>query len=147
MMRYVYHKKINSFSYIELVFVLIVVSIICSLLPILIKSITTFNKVADFDDSELIYLAKDLTDDQIVNRSKFIAINAAGNTLTLKQGNNIISYSLRNNKLVKTVNNSGNITMLNNIRSVHFQKVNYGFVLLQIKLFNKGELFERHIYF
>ncbi|RIO75989.1 type II secretion system protein, partial [Staphylococcus gallinarum] len=108
-MKSVYLKKINSFTYLELLFVLLVISIICALIPILIKSVSTFNKIADFDDAELIYLAKDLTDDQVVHNAKYVSINDVRNTLTLKQGNQIITYRFRNNKLIKTVNHSGNI--------------------------------------
>ncbi|PTK90658.1 hypothetical protein BUZ06_10900 [Staphylococcus gallinarum] len=147
MMKSVYLKKINSFTYLELLFVLLVISIICALIPILIKSVSTFNKIADFDDVELIYLAKDLTDDQVVHNAKYVSINDVGNTLTLKQGNQIITYRFRNNKLIKTVNHSGNITMINNIRSVYFQKVNNDFIKLKLKLYIKGELIERQIYF
>lgn len=147
MMKSVYLKKINSFTYLELLFVLLVISIICALIPILIKSVSTFNKIADFDDAELIYLAKDLTDDQVVHNAEYVSINDVRNTLTLKQGNQIITYRFRNNKLIKTVNHSGNITMINNIRSVYFQKVNNDFIKLKLKLYIKGELIERQIYF
>ena len=50
------------------------------------------------------------------NNSKALEIDKSGRILKISIRKNIIRYEFKNNKIIKTVNNTGNITLLNNVK-------------------------------
>lgn len=146
-MKYVFQKNLNSFTYIEVIFVLLILSIICPMLPLLIKSISQFESISNYDNSELLYFTKDLTDDAKKYNKSTMIVDKYGKAITFKDETNSVTYKYKNNKIIKTRNNNGNITMLSNVIYADFKQSTHGFIKLNIILYDKGKHFEREIYF
>ncbi|HDA7513174.1 TPA: prepilin-type N-terminal cleavage/methylation domain-containing protein [Staphylococcus aureus] len=99
--RHVYSINVKAFSLIEMLVAMMVISI-----TLLIESrdLTT----VDFE-----FFSRDILDDfKGVDRND---IEIRQHRIILHKGEEMIEYKLINNKIIKVVNDRGNITMINNV--------------------------------
>ncbi|MBO1919746.1 hypothetical protein J4710_01580 [Staphylococcus xylosus] len=57
--------------------------------------------------------------------SRIIENGIRKNKIVIKNNDKDIVYEYKNNKIIKSVNGNGNITILNNVKSVEFNIINY----------------------
>ncbi|WP_241957755.1 competence type IV pilus minor pilin ComGF, partial [Staphylococcus equorum] len=114
-----YYKKIKAFTYIEVLFALMITVLLLTIIPSLFKSTTALSVLAnDHLNIESEFFARDLTQDLMNNKGDIMIDKSKGTQLSIKDKNKLISYSFKNNKIVKSINGKGNITLLNNVKAI-----------------------------
>ncbi|MCI1166822.1 competence type IV pilus minor pilin ComGF [Staphylococcus aureus] len=91
--RHVYSINVKAFSLIEMLVAMMVISITLLIVPDLIRLSKTF-----------LIESRDLT-----------TVDFEFFSIILHKGEEMIEYKLINNKIIKVVNDRGNITMINNV--------------------------------
>ncbi|MCD8801933.1 prepilin-type N-terminal cleavage/methylation domain-containing protein [Mammaliicoccus sciuri] len=114
-------KNNKGFTMIEMLLSLSFLLIILALIPLLIKSLYLFKDNAmDHTHIELMMFRKELSDeikestiklDKVHNRIKFI--NETRST----------EFTLLNEKIIKSINGRGNITLVNNVNAFQVDKI------------------------
>ncbi|WP_445194700.1 competence type IV pilus minor pilin ComGF [Staphylococcus xylosus] len=64
----------------------------------------------------------------------------------MKNNDKDIIYEYKNNKIIKSVNGNGNITILNNVKSVEFKIINYKTLKVNLNIIEKRNFYERQLY-
>src|SRR5699024_3745445 len=93
------------------------------------------------------FFARDLTEELLLNKSQFFNIENRGHRLKITNKEKNIYYEFKNRKIIKTINHSGNITLLNNVIEAQFTMLRNKRMKLYVKLYNEGTYFEKEIYF
>lgn len=146
-MRFVIKYNIKAFTYIELLFSLMITVIILSAIPSLIKTTTLLKPQHLYHiNTEIEFFARDLTNDLIALRSGTMHAKANGKHLLFSNGEKEISYELKNNKIIKTIQGRGNITMLNNVTAINFEILKLKTIKITLKIFEEGYVIEKEIY-
>lgn len=146
-MRYVIKYNIKAFTYIELLFSLMITFIILSAIPSLIKTTTLLKPQNLYHiNTEIEFFARDLTNDLIAIRNGTTHTKANGKYLLFSNGEKEISYELKNNKIIKTIQGRGNITMLNNVKAINFKILKFNTIKIMLKIFEEGYVIEKEIY-
>lgn len=146
-MRYVTKYNIKAFTYIELLFSLMITLIILSAIPSLIKTTTLLKPQNLYHiNTEIEFFARDLTNDLIAIRSGTTHTKANGKYLLFSNGEKEISYELKNDKVIKTIQGRGNITMLNNVKAINFKILKFNTIKIMLKIFEEGYVIEKEIY-
>ena len=146
-MRYVIKYNIKAFTYIELLFSLMITLIILSAIPSLIKTTTLLKPQNLYHiNTEIEFFARDLTNDLIAIRSGTTNTKANGKYLLFSNGEKEISYELKNDKVIKTIQGRGNITMLNNVKAINFKILKFNTIKIMLKIFEEGYVIEKEIY-
>ncbi|MDG0842538.1 ComGF family competence protein [Staphylococcus equorum] len=122
--------------------------LLLTIIPPLFKSTTTLSILAnDHLNIESEFFARDLTQD-LMNRKANIIIDKSKETqLLIKEKNKLISYRFKNNKIIKSINGKGNITLLNNVKAMKFQFSENKSLVVNLKIFDKDKTFEKQIHF
>ncbi|OAF04251.1 competence protein ComGF [Staphylococcus argenteus] len=121
------------------------ISIILLIVPDTIKISKTFlNESKDLTSIDFEFFARDLIDDFKKIDKKQIEIKA--HSILINKTNEQIEYKFLNNKIIKTVNDKGNITMLNNVLSFSINKDQNATLRISISL-KEGELIRKKIIF
>ncbi|WP_432724513.1 competence type IV pilus minor pilin ComGF [Staphylococcus equorum] len=143
-------KKIKAFTYIEVLFALMITVLLLTIIPSLFKSTTALSVLAnDHLNIESEFFARDLTQD-LMNRKGDIMIDKSKATklsIKDKDKNKLISYSFKNNKIVKSINGKGNITLLNNVKAINFRILKNKSLFVNLKIFDKDKTYEKQIQF
>ncbi|MFQ3877640.1 competence type IV pilus minor pilin ComGF [Staphylococcus xylosus] len=78
--------------------------------------------------------------------SRIIENGIRKNKIVIKNNDKDIVYEYKNNKIIKSVNGNGNITILNNVKSVEFNIINYETLKVNLNIIAKGNYYERQLY-
>lgn len=141
-------KKIKAFTYIEVLFALMITVLLLTIIPSLFKSTTALSVLAnDHLNIESEFFARDLTQDLMNNEGDIMIDKSKGTQLSIKDKNKLISYSFKNNKIVKSINGKGNITLLNNVKAIKFRILKNKSLLVNLKIFDRDKTFEKQIQF
>ncbi|GBU01453.1 prepilin-type N-terminal cleavage/methylation domain-containing protein [Staphylococcus argenteus] len=141
----VFNIKVKAFSLIEMILAMMAISIILLIVPDTIKISKTFlNESKDLTSIDFEFFARDLIDDFKKIDKKQIEIKA--HSILINKTNEQIEYKFLNNKIIKTVNDKGNITMLNNVLSFSINKDQNATLRISISL-KEGELIRKKIIF
>ncbi|HLR19703.1 MAG TPA: competence type IV pilus minor pilin ComGF [Staphylococcus sp.] len=146
-MKFAILKKINAFTYIEVLFAFLITTLILIIIPPLIKSTFTFNFLNSNDMVvEVEFFARDLTQDLLEKNTKVNVNKYNLSHLEIKNEQNTISYKLNNNKIIKYINGKGNITILNNVKTIEYNIIKRNSILIKLKLIDGRQTFEKQIY-
>ncbi|WP_436859908.1 competence type IV pilus minor pilin ComGF [Staphylococcus caeli] len=147
-MNAVIKNKCHAFTYIETLFTLFIIIIIFSILPILIKTASIINnQVLNNYDIELVFFSRDFTQDLIEDDATIILKESSNHKISIKTAHKIISYEYKNNKIIKTVNGKGNITMLNDVKDIQFKILNNKSIVINLKKGGKGHYYVKKLIF
>ncbi|PTF26182.1 competence protein [Staphylococcus cohnii] len=147
-MKNVFTSKYSSFTYIEVLFTLFITILIFTMLPLLYKSIVPTKNQFNLDSSiDIEFFSRDMTEAMLQNNSKALEIDKSGRILKFNIRKNIIRYEFKNNKIIKTVNNTGNITLLNNVKNAQFILLKNKHLKLKLKMYYTGGSFEKAVQF
>lgn len=140
-------KRFKAFTYIEVLFALFITILIFTILPALFKK-THFieTRLATQSNLDLEFFAVDLTRDLLEKNSRIIVNNIRKNKIVIKNNDKDIIYEYKNNKIIKSVNGNGNITILNNVKSVEFKIINYKTLKVNLNIIEKRNFYERQLY-
>lgn len=128
-----------------MILAMMVISIILLIVPDTIKISKTFlNESKDLTSVDFEFFARDLIEDFKTIDKKQIEIKP--HTIYINKTNEQIEYKLLNNKIIKTVNDKGNITMLNNVQSFSIDKGQDAILRISISL-KEGALIRNKIMF
>lgn len=140
-------KRFKAFTYIEVLFALFITILIFTILPVLFKT-THFieTRLATQSNLDLEFFAVDLTRDLLEKNSRIIENDIRKNKIVIKNNDKDIVYEYKNNKIIKSVNGNGNITILNNVKSVEFKIINYETLKVNLNIIEKRNFYERQLY-
>lgn len=112
--RHVYSINVKAFSLIEMLVAMMVISIILLIVPDLIRLSKTFLiESRELTTVDFEFFSRDILEDfKGVDKND---IEIRQQRIILHKGEEMIEYKLINNKIIKVVNDRGNITMINNV--------------------------------
>lgn len=121
--------------------------IILSAIPSLIKTTTLLKPQNLYHiNTEIEFFARDLTNDLLAIKNGTTHTKANGKYLLFSNGEKEISYELKNDKIIKTIQGRGNITMLNNVKAINFKILKFNTIKIMLKIFEEGYVIEKEIY-
>lgn len=130
---------------IEMMLAMLIMLILVQLIPFLLKTIVIFNtNITSVADIELEFFLRDMIKDYKETNKVAIVNNS---NIRFQKDDTTYYYKFKNNKVIKEVNNSGNITMLYNVMAFNVTELNNDNFLIDIKLQDKGEIIEKTLYF
>ncbi|PTI40799.1 competence protein, partial [Staphylococcus xylosus] len=134
-------KKLKAFTYVEVLFALFITILIFTILPSLFKTTHFIEaRLSNQTNLDLEFFAVDLTRDLLAKNLQIIVSDVRKSKIVIK--NKDIIYELKNNKIIKSINGKGNITLLNNVKSVEFKVVNYKTLKVNSNIIEKGHSYE-----
>ncbi|MDT3959458.1 competence type IV pilus minor pilin ComGF [Staphylococcus kloosii] len=129
---------------IEMILAMLIMLTLVQLIPLLLKTILIFNTtITSIADIELEFFMRDMIKDYKETK-KVTIVNT--NNIKFQKDDTTYFYKFKNNKVIKEVNNSGNITMLYNVLTFNVTELNNNNFLIDIKLQDKGETIEKTLY-
>ncbi len=136
----------RGFTLIESFIALLAQCLIMMLMPIFIMTFSQLKHTL-FDDRtyDLEMMIKDISDHLNRTDIKDVLILKKGIEIQNKQSK--ITYYLQNQKIIKTVNHRGNITLCNEVMNVVFTKVSNKYILMHIKYRERNGFHEKEILF
>lgn len=144
-MKYAMVKKLKAFTYVEVLFALFITILIFTILPSLFKTTHFIEaRLSNQTNLDLEFFAVDLTRDLLTKNFQIIVSDVRKSKIVIK--NKDIIYELKNNKIIKSINGKGNITLLNNVKSVEFKVVNYKTLKVNLNIIEKGHSYEKQLY-
>ena len=146
-MKYAMVKKLKAFTYVEVLFALFITILIFTILPSLFKTTHFIEaRLSNQTNLDLEFFAVDLTRDLLTKNFQIIVSDVRKSKIVIKNKDKDIIYELKNNKIIKSINGKGNITLLNNVKSVEFKVVNYKTLKVNLNIIEKGHCYEKQLY-
>lgn len=146
-MKYAMVKKLKAFTYVEVLFALFITILIFTILPSLFKTTHFIEaRLSNQTNLDLEFFAVDLTRDLLTKNFQIIVSDVRKSKIVIKNKDKDIIYELKNNKIIKSINGKGNITLLNNVKSVEFKIVNYKTLKVNLNIIEKGHSYEKQLY-
>lgn len=140
-------KKLKAFTYVEVLFALFITILIFTILPSLFKTTHFIEaRLSNQTNLDLEFFAVDLTRDLLAKNFQIIVSDVRKSKIVIKNKDKDIIYELKNNKIIKSINGKGNITLLNNVKSVEFKVVNYKTLKVNLNIIEKGHSYEKQLY-
>lgn len=140
-------KKLKAFTYVEVLFALFITILIFTILPSLFKTTHFIEaRLSNQTNLDLEFFAVDLTRDLLAKNPQIIVNDVRKSKIVIKNKDKDIIYELKNNKIIKSINGKGNITLLNNVKSVEFKVVNYKTLKVNLNIIEKGNSYEKQLY-
>lgn len=140
-------KKLKAFTYVEVLFALFITILIFTILPSLFKATHFIEaRLSNQTNLDLEFFAVDLTRDLLAKNPQIIVNDVRKSKIVIKNKDKDIIYELKNNKIIKSINGKGNITLLNNVKSVEFKVVNYKTLKVNLNIIEKGNAYEKQLY-
>ncbi|HBY82887.1 MULTISPECIES: competence type IV pilus minor pilin ComGF [Staphylococcus] len=128
-------NKLPSFTFIEMIFSLMITTILLTSVPLTIKMIGQYKQIA-LENSSIEY---EFFHSDFLKEQKEGAINPIikeRHTLHLINKEKNIEYIFKNNKIYKQINGKGNITLLNQVSMVKIIKTNNNITKIILKVGN-----------
>lgn len=140
-------KKLKAFTYVEVLFALFITILIFTILPSLFKTTHFIEaRLSNQTNLDLEFFAVDLTRDLLAKNFQIIVSDVRKSKIVIKNKDKDIIYELKNKKIIKSINGKGNITLLNNVKSVEFKVVNYKTLKVNLNIIEKGHSYEKQLY-
>ncbi|MEB7752591.1 competence type IV pilus minor pilin ComGF [Staphylococcus pseudoxylosus] len=140
-------KKLKAFTYVEVLFALFITILIFTILPSLFKTTHFIEaRLSNQTNLDLEFFAVDLTRDLLAKNFQIIVSDVRKSKIVIKNKDKDNIYELKNNKIIKSINGKGNITLLNNVKSVEFKVVNYKTLKVNLNIIEKGHSYEKQLY-
>ncbi|RQM86562.1 competence protein [Staphylococcus xylosus] len=140
-------KKLKAFTYVEVLFAIFITILIFTILPSLFKTTHFIEaRLSNQTNLDLEFFAVDLTRDLLAKNPQIIVNDVRKSKIVIKNKDKDIIYELKNNKIIKSINGKGNITLLNNVKSVEFKVVNYKTLKVNLNIIEKGNSYEKQLY-
>lgn len=147
-MKIVSINNVRAFTYIEILFALFIAVLIFSILPSLIRTTGTINEqIMNAQEIDLAFFARDLTHDLIKENAFILESQSDQRHIVIKSKQRNIIYEFKNNKIIKTIDGKGNITILHNVVNANFKIVNGKSIIINLKILEKGICYEKKIVF
>ena len=128
-------NKLPSFTFIEMIFSLLITIVLLSTVPLTIKIISQYKQIAIENSSiEFELFHSDLLKEQKEDALKPIIKDK--HTLHLINKEKNAEYIFKNNKIYKQINGKGNITLLNQVSMVKTIKSNDNIIKIILKVGN-----------
>ncbi|AXZ23340.1 competence type IV pilus minor pilin ComGF [Staphylococcus warneri] len=128
-------NKLPSFTFIEMIFSLLITIVLLSTVPLTIKIISQYKQIALENSSiEFELFHSDLLKEQKEDALKPIIKDK--HTLHLINKEKNTEYIFKNNKIYKKINGKGNITLLNQVSMVKMIKSNDNIIKIILKVGN-----------
>lgn len=128
-------NKLPSFTFIEMIFSLLITIVLLSTVPLTIKIISQYKQIALENSSiEFELFHSDLLKEQKEDALKPIIKDK--HTLHLINKEKNAEYIFKNNKIYKQINGKGNITLLNQVSMVKMIKSNDNIIKIILKVGN-----------
>lgn len=128
-------NKLPSFTFIEMIFSLLITIVLLSTVPLTIKIISQYKQIALENSSiEFELFHSDLLKEQKKDALKSIIKDK--HTLHLINKEKNAEYIFKNNKIYKQINGKGNITLLNQVSMVKMIKSNDNIIKIILKVGN-----------
>ncbi|WAG29619.1 competence type IV pilus minor pilin ComGF [Staphylococcus chromogenes] len=122
----------KGFTLIETTIGFMIQSILIAIIPILFYVLIQFKSLVIYDDTYTFELmVKELSDS--IGKAQLSQIKVEHHKITLPLQHETITYAYDNQKLIKTVNGKGNITVLHQVSKAKFKKVYKHHLLMNIK--------------
>ncbi|MGV3127771.1 competence type IV pilus minor pilin ComGF [Staphylococcus simulans] len=131
-------RKIKAFTFIEMMFSLFIFSLTMSLVPPLFQAIQKLN--VQINDTSLInyeFFAQDITRE--LNGVPINEIYIEKRRMKIDKRDKQIYYIFNNHKLYKNINQHGNVTLIGNISSCKFTKINNQYIKVELTLVENRE--------
>lgn len=130
---------------IEMMVALLVIIIIVQIVPLLLKTILFYNNsMSSVTDIELEFFLRDMIYDYSHTKNIKVVKNSG---IKFQKDSTSYYYKFKNNKIIKEVNHSGNITMLNNVTKFKVTNLSNQSFIIDICVQDKGEKIEKTLYF
>ncbi|UXU85117.1 prepilin-type N-terminal cleavage/methylation domain-containing protein [Mammaliicoccus sciuri] len=114
-------KNNKGFTMIEMLLSLSFLLIILASIPLLIKSLYLFKDNAmDHTHFELMMFRKELSDEI---KESTIRLDNAHNRIKFINDTRSTEFTLLNEKIIKSINGRGNITLINNVKAFQVDKI------------------------
>ncbi|MGJ5711862.1 competence type IV pilus minor pilin ComGF [Staphylococcus auricularis] len=94
---------------------------------------------------DLAFFDRDVTADLLEADDKTVEIKDKGRTLVFTKQKDTVKYTFKNKKLIKMINNDGNITLLNRISAFHVSRKGK-LIVIKVTLQEKGGSYKKTIY-
>ncbi|NWK85659.1 ComGF family competence protein [Staphylococcus sp. GSSP0090] len=147
-MKIVSINNVRAFTYIEVLFALFIAVLILSILPSLIRTTGTINEqIMNAQEIDLAFFARDLTHDFIKENAFILESQSDQRHIVINSKQRNIIYEFKNNKIIKTIDGKGNITILHNVVNANFKIVNGKSIIINLKILEKGICYEKKIVF
>ncbi|WP_262855943.1 competence type IV pilus minor pilin ComGF [Staphylococcus marylandisciuri] len=105
-------------------------------LPLLIKSTSFFDsQLLNNTDIDLEFFARDLIDD--FSNARNTVISQKNQVTTIKSPSSKVSYTFNHHKIIKQIDDRGNITVLNHVSYFEAHKINKLLIEIRIKIQDK----------
>jgi len=138
-------NKLASFTFIEMIFSLLITIVILSSIPLTIKIINQYKQIAIENSSiEYEFFHSDILKEQ--KKGAIKPVIKDNHTLHLINKEKNIEYIFKNNKIYKQINGKGNITMLNLVAIVKIIKTNNNTTKIILKVGNPNYKLYKTLY-
>ncbi|PHK49765.1 competence type IV pilus minor pilin ComGF [Staphylococcus edaphicus] len=141
-------NSLKAFTYIELLFSLFICILILSILPTLFKTTGNLNEqIMNSQEIDLAFFSRDFTQD-LIQDDAYIDVNQSNHQrVVIKNKHKSIVYQFVNKKIIKTINGKGNITLLYKVGSAKFKIINDKYIVIYLKILEKGNYYEKKLIF
>ncbi|MCE4956106.1 competence type IV pilus minor pilin ComGF [Macrococcoides caseolyticum] len=133
---YIVLKRNNGFTMIEMMLSLTIITMIMSILPLIYIQLNQFSgKSTDHFDVNNALFQRDLTIE--LKSAEYVEIH--NGEMHIFKGDDIIQILYHNQRIIRKINNSGYIIMLEGVNNARFEENNHG-VFLTIERLHKGKV-------
>lgn len=139
------NNRFNAFTLIEMLFSFSIFCIVLSLIPPLFQTVTVLNK--QVNDTSLInfeFFAQDITRE--LNEIPIKNITVENNHLVVKHEDELTNYTFTKEKIYKTIDGKGNITLLQNLKDFKITKINNKYIMVDIILIEDNQEYYKTLF-
>ena len=139
------NNRFNAFTLIEMLFSFSIFCIVLSLIPPLFQTVTVLNK--QVNDTSLInfeFFAQDITRE--LNDIPIKNITVENNHLVVKHEDELTNYTFTKEKIYKTIDGKGNITLLQNLKDFKIAKINNKYIMVDIILIEDNKEYYKKLF-
>lgn len=139
------NNRFNAFTLIEMLFSFSIFCIVLSLIPPLFQTVTVLHK--QVNDTSLInfeFFAQDITRE--LNEIPIKNITVENNHLVVKHEDELTNYTFTKEKIYKTIDGKGNITLLQNLKDFKITKINNKYIMVDIILIEDNQEYYKTLF-
>lgn len=132
------NSRLRAFTLLEALFSFCLFCLVLSLIPPLFQTVNLLSK--QVNDTSLInfeFFAQDITRE--LNETPLKNIKIQNNHIMVENGKSVTDYTFTREKIYKTINGKGNITLLQNIESYKIKRINNKYIRMDIILIEENQ--------
>lgn len=124
-------KNVKGFTMIETLLSLFIQVMIIMLVPLLIHNLRNYNDIIYDDHSfQIELMIKDVA--YHFHHTPIANVHIHQNRIDMVQKNETLNFKIVNKKLIKSINNKGNITLCNNVKSVIYKIIQSNHLIMHL---------------